>query len=137
MATNVLLAMSREPMTPAEWARAIREGLPAASAMAFKAAIGITNDELAGLLGVSPRTVARLDPKKSRLDLVASDRLVRSARLLSIAQDVLEDDEAAARWLKAPQRALDGQVPLQLAQTDVGTRAVEALLGRMEHGVYT
>jgi len=28
-------------------------------------------------------------------------------------------------------------VPLELAETDVGSRAVEALLGRMEHGVYT
>jgi uncharacterized protein (DUF2384 family) len=27
--------------------------------------------------------------------------------------------------------------PLELAQTDVGSRAVEALLGRMEHGVFT
>jgi uncharacterized protein (DUF2384 family) len=39
--------------------------------------------------------------------------------------------------MKTPQRALAGAVPLHLAQTDVGTRAVEALLGRMEHGVYT
>ena len=74
---------------------------------------------------------------KSRLDLVSGDRLVRSARLFAIAAEVLEDGDEAARWLKAPQRALAGAVPLQLAQTDVGTRAVEALLGRMEHGVYT
>ena len=86
---------------------------------------------------MSSRTLARLDPAKSRLDVVSGDRLVRSARLFAIAADVLEDSEAAARWLKAPQRALGGAVPLELAHTDVGTRAVEALLGRMEHGVYT
>jgi len=62
---------------------------------------------------------------------------VRAARLYSIAAEVLEDSQAAARWLKTPQRALGGAVPLQLAETDAGTRAVEALLGRMEHGVYT
>jgi putative toxin-antitoxin system antitoxin component (TIGR02293 family) len=81
-------------------------------------------------------TFARLDAK-SKLDAVSGDRLVRSARLFALAAEVLEDSEAAARWLKSPQRALSNEVPLHLAGTDVGTRAVEALLGRMEHGVFT
>jgi putative toxin-antitoxin system antitoxin component (TIGR02293 family) len=130
-------AMSTEPATTGEWVERIRTGLPAASALAFKEKLGLTYFELAALLGVSPRTLARWNPAKSRLDPVSGDRLVRSARLYAIAAEVLENDEAAARWLKAPQRALGGAVPLQLAQTDVGARAVEGLLGRMEHGVYT
>ena len=130
-------AIASEPATTGEWVSRIESGLPAASALAFKEALKLTNAELAALLGMSSRTLARLDPAKSRLDVVSGDRLVRSARLFAIAADVLEDSEAAARWLKAPQRALGGAVPLELAHTDVGTRAVEALLGRMEHGVYT
>ena len=130
-------AIASEPATTTEWVASIRSGLPAASALAFKAALGLTNDELAAVLGVSPRTVARLDPASSHLDAVSGDRLVRSARLYVIASEVLEDAPAAARWLKSPQRALGGAVPLELAQTDVGSRAVEALLGRMEHGVFT
>ncbi|MGZ5038165.1 MAG: type II RES/Xre toxin-antitoxin system antitoxin [Usitatibacter sp.] len=130
-------AIAAEPATPGEWAARITSGLPAASAFAFKEALGLTNEEVASVLGVSPRTFARLDPAKSRLDLVSGDRLVRSARLFAIATEVLEEAQAAARWLKTPQRALGGAVPLELAQTDVGSRAVEALLGRMEHGVYT
>ena len=126
-----------EPATATEWVERIRCGLPAASAFAFKQALGITNEELAGVLGVSPRTLARLNPARSRLHPVAGDRLLRSARLFAIATEVLEDDAAASRWLKAPQRALGNAVPLDLARTDVGARAVEALLGRMEFGVYT
>ena len=129
--------IAAEPGTMTEWVARIRSGLPAASALAFKAALGLTNEELASVLGVSPRTVARLNPAGSRLDPVSGDRLVRSARLYAIAADVLEDAPAAAQWLKSPQRALAGAVPLELAQTDVGSRAVEALLGRMEHGVFT
>ena len=129
--------VASEPATTGEWVACIQEGLPAASALAFKAALDLTNEELASVLGVSPRTVARLDPAKSHLDPVSGDRLVRSARLYSIAAEVLEDVQAAARWLKSPQRALGGAIPLALAQTDVGSRAVESLLGRMEHGVYT
>ena len=126
-----------EPATAGEWVSRIESGLPAAAALAFKETLGITNAELAALLGVSVRTLARWDPSRSRLDLVSGDRLVRSARLFAIAAEVLEDAPAAARWMKTPQRALAGAVPLHLAETDVGTRAVEALLGRMEHGVYT
>ena len=129
--------IAAEPATASEWVACIRSGLPAASALAFKAALGLTNDELAAVLGISARTLARLDPANSHLDPVSSDRLVRSARLYAIAAEVLEDEPAAARWLKAPQRALGGAAPLELAQTDVGSRAVEALLGRMEHGVFT
>ncbi len=129
--------IAAEPATTGEWVARIRSGLPAASALAFKAALDLTNEELASVLGVSPRTVARLDPVKSHLDPVSGDRLVRSARLYAIATEVLEDAAAAAQWLKSPQRALGGAIPLELAQTDVGSRAVEALLGRMEHGVFT
>ena len=129
--------IAAEPGTTNEWVARIRSGLPAASALAFKAALGLTNEELASVLGVSPRTVARLNPGGSHLDAVSGDRLVRSARLYAIAAEVLEDSAAAAQWLKLPQRALGGAVPLELAQTDVGARAVEALLGRMEHGVFT
>ena len=128
--------MVSEPATPGEWVQRIQAGLPAASALAFKETLQITQAELATLLGISARSLARWNTR-SRLDLVSGDRLVRSARLFSIASEVMEDADAAARWLKAPQRALGGAVPLELAQTDVGARAVEALLGRMEHGVYT
>lgn len=130
-------AIVREPTTPYEWASQVESGLPVASALAFKEALALTNEELGALLGVSTRTLARWQPGKSRLDAVSGDRLLRSARLFSIATEVLENPEAAARWLKSPQHALDGSIPLALARTDVGARAVEALLGRMEHGVYT
>lgn len=129
--------IAAEPATATEWVARIRSGLPAASALAFKQALGLNNEQLASVLGVSVRTVARLDPAKSHLDAVSGDRLVRSARLYAIAVEVLEDSQAAAQWLKSPQRGLGGAVPLELAQADVGSRAVEALLGRMEHGVFT
>jgi len=129
--------MASEPATATEWVNRIHAGMPFASAVAFKEALKLTNAELAAVLGISPRTLARLDPAKDRLDSVSGDRLVRTARLYAIAVEVLESAEAAARWLKLPQRPLGGAIPLELAETDVGTRAVEALLGRMEYGVYT
>ena len=114
----------------------IHEGLPVAAAFAFKEALGLTNAGLADLLGVTSRTLGRWD-EKGRLDPVSGDRLDRATRLLETAISVLEDEKAAVTWLRSPQRALGGGVPIELASTDIGTRAVEALLGRMELGVYT
>ena len=129
-------AVAREPGNVREWVETIKDGLPVASALAFKDALRLTNDELAALLGLSARTLLRWSPGK-KLDLASGDRLVRSARLFTIASEVLEDNDAAVQWLRTPQKALGDAVPLDLAATDVGARAVEALLGRMEHGVYT
>lgn len=120
-----------------EWVDRISAGLPIGSALAFKRSLGLTNEELGALLGVSTRSLARWDTARGRLDSVASDRLYRVARLFNTTVEVLESRDAAVRWLRSPQRALGGAVPLDLATTDVGTRAVEALLGRMEHGVYS
>jgi putative toxin-antitoxin system antitoxin component (TIGR02293 family) len=129
-------AVLREPRNVREWVESIKEGLPVASALAFKDALRLTNGELAALLGLSARTLLRWHPG-TKLDLASGDRLVRSARLFTIAAEVLEDDQASVEWLRSPQKALGDAIPLDLAATDVGARAVEALLGRMEHAVYT
>jgi putative toxin-antitoxin system antitoxin component (TIGR02293 family) len=130
-------AVAGNPATAADWADRIVSGLPVPSAVAFKALLQLTNDQLARLLGVTARTLARWNPSGGRLDPVASDRLYRAARVFSMAAEVLEDAEKAIRWLKSPQTALGGRIPLDFIETDAGTRAVEALLGRMEYSVYS
>ena len=47
------------------------------------------------------------------------------------------DSRAAERWLSSPKRALGGAVPYELAETEAGAREVEALIGRIEHGVFS
>jgi uncharacterized protein (DUF2384 family) len=50
---------------------------------------------------------------------------------------VLAGPEAAVKWLRRPQRALGGEIPLTLLDTDAGALAVERLLGRIEDAVVT
>ena len=72
------------------------------------------------------------------LDPGRSDRLLRFARLFRLAVELHDGDEEAARdWLRKPARALDGETPLDRADTEAGAREVENLIGRLEHGVYT
>jgi putative toxin-antitoxin system antitoxin component (TIGR02293 family) len=53
------------------------------------------------------------------------------------AVELLESEHHARRWLASPQFGLAGSVPLQFADTEVGAREVENLLGRIEYGVYS
>ena len=53
------------------------------------------------------------------------------------AVEVLESMDHARQWLTSPQLGLGGSVPLEYAETEVGAREVEDLLGRIEYGVYS
>ena len=53
------------------------------------------------------------------------------------AVEVMESEKNARQWLTAPQFGLGGAVPLEYAETEVGAREVEDLLGRIEQGVYS
>jgi putative toxin-antitoxin system antitoxin component (TIGR02293 family) len=53
------------------------------------------------------------------------------------AVEVMETEDNARRWVNSPQVGLGGAIPLDFAETEVGAREVEDLLGRIEHGVYS
>ncbi len=51
------------------------------------------------------------------------------------AVEILGDRKKAILWLAAPNRALGGEAPFDLFNTDLGDREVEDLLGRIAYGV--
>jgi putative toxin-antitoxin system antitoxin component (TIGR02293 family) len=116
-------------------ADAIVKGLPEKSLDRIKDALGLTDGEMSATLGMSPKTIGRMRLERSPLSTVTSDRLYRLARIYALAQDVLEDGNAAREWLRRPQIGLGNRVPLDLLATEAGAREVEDLLGRIEHGV--
>jgi putative toxin-antitoxin system antitoxin component (TIGR02293 family) len=70
-----------------------------------------------------------------RLSAEQSDRLVRILRVVQEAEETFVDPEKAHRWLRRPTSALADNAPLDLLDTEVGARRVEALLGRIAHGI--
>lgn len=121
---------------PADTIRRIRGGLPVAEFHALADWLAMSEEDLAPLLGISRATLHRRK-KAGRLDPPESERLVRFARLLARATGVLGSEAAAREWLKQPSFAFPGESPLSFADTEIGAREVEALLGRLEHGVFT
>ena len=85
---------------------------------------------------MAARTLARRKVSQT-LRPDESDRLYRVARVAARAADVLGSSEKAERWLKKPNPALGDEVPLRILDTDIGAQQVEAVLGRIEHGVFS
>jgi putative toxin-antitoxin system antitoxin component (TIGR02293 family) len=55
---------------------------------------------------------------------------------MTTAETVLGDAAAALDWLASPNRALGGESPMKLLDTDLGAKQVFDVLGRIEHGVF-
>ena len=130
-------ALGIQPRTVADWEALIDAGMPLGAVETLKESLAIPDRQLAELLGISEKTLSRARAAKGRLEPVASDRLVRVARVFALAMDVLEGVAPAVRWLKRAQIGLGGRVPLTMLTTDPGRDHVEKLLLRIEHGVYS
>lgn len=121
--------------TPAQLIRSLKLGLPVQELDDLRSSLDVSMERLVPMLGISKATLHRR-MATGRLDLPESDRVVRFARLVGRAVSVMESLENARRWLTSPQVGLGGAVPLEYAETEVGAREVENLLGRIEYGVY-
>lgn len=113
----------------------LKDGLPFSELEELRDQIDLPMDRLAAHLGISRATLHRRKVS-GRLETGESDRVVRYARLLGLAATTMESLAAARAWLAAPQVGLGGETPLSYAETEVGAREVEDLLGRIEYGVY-
>ena len=114
----------------------IRIGLAFASFDALSRRYGIDSAEMARVLDLPSRTVARRKHEK-RFKPEESDRLVRLGRVAALAEQVLGDAEKATRWLHEPNRALGHEAPLEQLDTEIGARQVEDVLTRAAHGVFS
>lgn len=112
----------------------VRTGLPYQSLESIRERLNLSLPEAAIVLHVPLRTLARRRHGR-KLDADESDRLYRLARIAGQAVAVLGTEEKAATWLRRANRALNGEVPLGLLDTDLGARQIEDVLGRIEHGV--
>ena len=75
-------------------------------------------------------------PAGQRLSPEESDRVVRLARLWRMSLDCWKTDIEARAFLERKHALLNGRTPLEVATgSDVGSREVEQILGRLMFGV--
>jgi putative toxin-antitoxin system antitoxin component (TIGR02293 family) len=121
---------------PTELIRKIQKGLRFSELETLQTSIGMPFEQLAAKLCISRSTLQRRKAA-GRLSPDESDKVLRFARLLEHATDVFGDVDKARAWLKHPQYGLGGAVPLDYAETEIGAREVDNLLGRIDYGVYS
>src|SRR5947209_1418058 len=112
---------------------AIRKGFPHSVIDEIMRGANLTLTELAAALDLSARSLQR-HRREGRLASYESDRIYRLARIVALAKQYLGDPEIAVRWLKRPNRALAGKIPIELIDTEIGARSVERVLGRIAYG---
>ena len=128
------VVLKRRITTLEDLRQTVQAGLPYHALEAVMERFGLGQAEVAAVLGVPPRTMARRK-RSRRLHPDESDRLIRLARLATQAVQVFGKEDKAAMWMHRPNRALGNQAPLNLLRTDLGAKQVEEVLGRIEHGV--
>ena len=129
--------LGRRIRTVKDLAELVRKGLPADSLAALGARLELNNAALSGKVGIPARTLTRRFSRHARLTAAESDRAMRMARVYAAAVEMIGNAGKAAAWLRTPNRALGGELPLDQLDTDLGAREVENLLGRIAYGVYS
>ena len=131
-----------EPMERVAMAKA---GLSAAALPAFAERMGVSNEWLFSRLGLASATIGRKLRADSPLSTEEGARTLGLARLIGLAQSIVEEsgDPAGfnpaawvARWLEQPLPALGGAAPAHLMDTSEGQAIVAALLEQIRHGTY-
>ena len=121
---------------PGDLIDAVKAGLPTDVFRALVGALSISETSLASVTGISGTTLTRRK-RSGHLSPAESEHVLRIATLLDRARQVFDDAEGAAEWLKTPNLSLGDKIPLEYADTEVGAREVENLLGRIDYGVYS
>ena len=120
------------PMSQA--VQVIRSGLPARAFVGVANVLDLSVDELAKKLGVPPRTIRHQRKKATRLSSANTEKIVRTARVLHLAKKIFSTNGAISGWLNSPAPALDGARPIDLLDTGLGAREVEAVLNGIAYG---
>lgn len=107
--------------------------IPGARNLRFPGQDSPREREAATILHILAQTMARRRQAR-RLRVDESDRLYRIAHVAGQAVSVFGSEDKAVTWLQRPNRALNGELPIRLLDTDIGARQVEDILGKIEHG---
>lgn len=123
------------PQSDFDLARITEEGISTDSLSALKDR-GLTFSEISEII-ISPRTLKHRKARREPLSNEETDRVVRVARILSLAQDVFASREKALMWLRIPDERLESRTPLKMLTTESGGRLVENMLWQIDEGIYT
>jgi putative toxin-antitoxin system antitoxin component (TIGR02293 family) len=128
-----LLALPRAPRQERELAEIVAKRV-APEAIDRLARAGVPPRHLDFI--IPPRTLSHRKSKGERLTPDESDRAMRVARLLALADVIFGDHTKARVWLGAPAGFFAGKSAFELMVSEPGARLVEEALLRIDEGYF-
>ena len=98
-------------------------------------ALGLSQEGLARVLGVSVRTVVRWEREGDEPPPLERERLELIREIVEIAKDVTPL-EALPEWFSTPKRSLSGERPLDLLSSFKGIQQLRETLERTRWGIF-
>lgn len=112
---------------------AVRAGLPAATVEYVVDAGKMSLSEIDA--AILPRKTLARRIKAGMLTADQSDRLIRVAKVIALAEETFGSPDKAKTWLRRETGPLGGVSPMSLLDTTEGAAQVEQLLHRIAYGV--
>lgn len=121
-------------MPAAQAVPVLRRGLAPRSVDDVAKSYGMTTEQFAAKAGIAIRTLRHRRAKGQMLSTEHSEKVLRAARIQRLAKRIFTTDVAVAAWMQTPAPALDGALPIDLLDTEIGARLVEDVLGGIAYG---
>ena len=137
MAANpsVFSVVGLKPVPDLELALLPEKGLPLTAVQSLKDQ-GLTFTEISEIV-ISPRTLKHRKSRREKLSSVETDRVLRVARIVGLADRVFGSRMKALLWLRSVDDRLDNRTPMQMLANESGGRLVESMLWQIDEGIYT
>ena len=95
---------------------------------------GFRKDELAGLVGIDPKTVDNYRKSHKKFTRDSAEKLLKLHRLFAFGDELFGSTAEFVDWLSIPSPALNNQSPFNLLHSVSGIMEVEKQLLRLAHG---
>lgn len=116
-------------------AEIVEKGLPLEHVQRLREA-GLSFTEVSDLV-IAPRTLKHRKSRGEALSPEETDRALRVARSVGLAESIFGNREKALLWLRSADDRLNGRSPLSMLRTESGGRLVEEMLWQIDEGIYT
>ena len=131
--------LGEEPKNEFDLAQIVRKGLPLTVQAVFLSH-GMTKDEF-HLIVIPHRTFRHRTERRNKgieevLTPDESDKAVRAARVLALAESVFANRDKAFSWMRKAKKRFNGETPMEMLQTEAGARLVEQMLIQLDEGMF-
>ena len=114
--------------------RKAQEGLEASYFFTLQRHTGFRKDELAGFVGIDPKTVDNYRNSKKKFKSDPAEKLLKLHRLFALGDELFGTTSEFMDWLEIPSPGLENKRPVELLHSISGISEVEKQLMRIAHG---